>query len=78
ISLDQQQRRIVLSLSEHLTDMDDEEEMHFRAEVQKRAAQRAESAPSETTDDAAAEANSGATRLDENEFEEIEESLGDS
>jgi small subunit ribosomal protein S1 len=40
ISLDQQQRRIVLSLKDYLEDLDDEEEMNIRAEIQRRAGER--------------------------------------
>jgi small subunit ribosomal protein S1 len=71
ISLDQQQRRIVLSLKEHLADLDDDEEMHFRAEVQKRAAERAQS-ESEHRED---RADGG--EADNSAFDEIEESLKD-
>jgi small subunit ribosomal protein S1 len=48
ISLDQQQRRIVLSLKDYLQDLDSESEMNARAEIQKRAGMRKqakESAP---------------------------------
>jgi small subunit ribosomal protein S1 len=69
ISLDQQQRRIVLSLKEHLASMDDEEEMHFRADVQKRAAERAASGAAEERE----RAEGGDP--DESAFDEIEESL---
>jgi small subunit ribosomal protein S1 len=40
ISLDQQQRRIVLSLKDYLQDLDSESEMNLRAEVQRRAGMR--------------------------------------
>jgi ribosomal protein S1 len=40
ISLDQQQRRIVLSLKDYLQDMDSESEMNLRAEIQRRAGMR--------------------------------------
>jgi ribosomal protein S1 len=40
ISLDQQQRRIVLSLKDYLDELDDEAEMNFRAEVQRRSGER--------------------------------------
>ncbi len=40
ISLDQQQRRIVLSLKDYLEDLDDDEEMNIRAEIQRRAGER--------------------------------------
>ncbi len=40
ISLDQQQRRIVLSLKDHLQDLDSESEMNLRAEVQRRSGMR--------------------------------------
>jgi small subunit ribosomal protein S1 len=40
ISLDQQQRRIVLSLKDYLEGLGEEEEMNFRAEVQRRAGER--------------------------------------
>ena len=40
ISLDQQQRRIVLSLKDYLQDLDSESEMNLRAEIQRRAGMR--------------------------------------
>jgi small subunit ribosomal protein S1 len=40
ISLDQQQRRIVLSLKDYLQDQDSESEMNLRAEIQRRAGMR--------------------------------------
>ncbi len=40
ISLDQQQRRIVLSLKDYLQDLDSESEMNLRADVQRRAGMR--------------------------------------
>ncbi len=40
ISLDQQQRRIVLSLKDHLQELDSESEMNLRADVQRRAGMR--------------------------------------
>ncbi|GJM45279.1 MAG: 30S ribosomal protein S1 [Gemmatimonadota bacterium] len=78
ISLDQQQRRIVLSLKDHLAEMGDEDEMNFRAEVQRRAGERAEAAktaepePREVDD-----IRAGADKLDNSAFEQIEESLGE-
>jgi small subunit ribosomal protein S1 len=73
ISLDQQQRRIVLSLREHLAQIDDEAEMEYRAMVQRRAAERAaQDGPS----GARAERVDGGDP-DDSAFEEIEESLRD-
>jgi small subunit ribosomal protein S1 len=73
ISLDQQQRRIVLSLREHLAQIDDEAEMEYRAMVQRRAAERAaQDGPS----GARAEKADGGDP-DDSAFEEIEESLRD-
>jgi len=68
LSLDQQQRRIVLSLREHLSDLGDEEEMNFRAEVQRRAAERQEAG-----DDGDGGEKSD---VDASTFDEIERSLG--
>lgn len=53
ISLDQQQRRIVLSLKDHLQELDSESEMNLRAEIQRRAGMRKETKePKETTAEA--------------------------
>jgi small subunit ribosomal protein S1 len=73
ISLDQQQRRIVLSLREHLTQIDDEAEMEYRAMVQRRAAERA---AQEGPSGARVEKVDGGDP-DDSAFEEIEESLRD-
>ncbi|MGQ0722758.1 MAG: 30S ribosomal protein S1 [Candidatus Eiseniibacteriota bacterium] len=73
ISLDQQQRRIVLSLREHLAQIDDEAEMEYRAMIQRRAAERAaQEGPSGTR----VEKVDGGDP-DDSAFEEIEESLRD-
>jgi small subunit ribosomal protein S1 len=71
ISLDQQQRRIVLSLKDHLAELDDEEEMNFRAEVQRRAGERAEAGRAE----AAEGKGKGDGDPDASTLEEIEKSL---
>jgi small subunit ribosomal protein S1 len=73
ISLDQQQRRIVLSLREHLAQIDDEAEMEYRAMVQRRAAERA---AQEGPSGARTEKIDGGDP-DDSAFEEIEESLRD-
>ncbi|MCA9751046.1 MAG: 30S ribosomal protein S1 [Gemmatimonadetes bacterium] len=67
LSLDQQQRRIVLSLRDYLNELDDEDEMNFRADVQKRARERQESGESAAAEKSDADAST---------FEEIERSLG--
>lgn len=74
ISLDQQQRRIVLSLKEYLDGVDDDVEMNFRAEVQKRSAERAQQSAEEAE---AAEPKFEGTDPDDSAFDEIEESLKD-
>ncbi len=75
ISLDQQQRRIVLSLKDHLNELEDEDEMNFRAEVQRRAGERAERAKEEAAQ--APDEDAGSTDADDSAFQEIERSLGD-
>jgi small subunit ribosomal protein S1 len=75
ISLDQQQRRIVLSLKDHLAELDDEDEMNFRAEVQRRAGERAERAKEQA--EAVTEEDPGSRDADDSAFQEIERSLGD-
>jgi small subunit ribosomal protein S1 len=75
ISLDQQQRRIVLSLKDHLVELDDEDEMNFRAEVQRRAGERAERAKEQA--EAVIEEDPGSRDADDSAFQEIERSLGD-
>ena len=69
LSLDQQQRRIVLSLRDYLNELDNDDEMNFRAEVQKRAAERQD----EEHETAAIEKSDP----DASTFDEIERSLGD-
>jgi small subunit ribosomal protein S1 len=73
ISLDQQQRRIVLSLREHLAQIDDEAEMEYRAMIQRRAAERA---AQEGPAGSRTEKVDGGDP-DDSAFEEIEESLRD-
>ncbi|NNE44588.1 MAG: hypothetical protein HKN12_10285, partial [Gemmatimonadetes bacterium] len=75
ISLDQQQRRIVLSLKEYLDGVDDDVEMNFRAEVQKRSAERAQRKSEEAEE--AAEPKFEGTDPDDSAFDEIEQSLRD-
>jgi small subunit ribosomal protein S1 len=85
ISLDQQQRRIVLSLKDYLDGLDEEEEMNFRADVKRRAGMRSEKAKAESKAADAALAAAGETSEgrprgggdpDESAFEEIERSRG--
>jgi small subunit ribosomal protein S1 len=70
LSLDQQQRRIVLSIRDYLNELDDEAEMNFRAEVQRRAGerQREEADPEESGEKSDPDAST---------FDEIERSLGE-
>jgi small subunit ribosomal protein S1 len=76
ISLDQQQRRIVLSLRDHLAQLEDEDEMAYRAEVQRRAGERKTRTAIRTPElEAAAPPRSGDP--DESAFEEIERSLSE-
>jgi small subunit ribosomal protein S1 len=78
ISLDQQQRRIVLSLKDRLEEMDDEEEMNFRATVKRRAGERKGKArAAETVRDDAADDTKREGDPDESTLEEIEKSLTD-
>ena len=74
ISLDQQQRRIVLSVKDALIEMDDEEEMNFRAEVQRRAGERAQAA--ENAAESAPTPNE-VDPADASVLEEIEETLNE-
>jgi small subunit ribosomal protein S1 len=80
ISLDQQQRRIVLSLKDRLEEMGDEDEMNFRAEVKRRAGERkgqakaAEASGEAVVDDPT---RRGEGDPDESTLEEIEKSLTD-
>ncbi len=74
ISLDQQQRRIVLSVRDYLLEMSDEEEMNFRAEVQQRAGERSQKAR-EAAEAAPVEMVSSAA--DDSALEEIEQTLSE-
>ena len=71
ISLDQQQRRIVLSLKDHLDTLDDEAEMNFRAEVQRRAGERGRPSRADSGEAIDAEGSDP----DASAFDEIERSL---
>jgi small subunit ribosomal protein S1 len=78
LSLDQQQRRIVLSLREYLDGLSSEEEMNFRAEVTRRAGERSEVARSEqaaAVEEVAEERGPGDP--DDSAFVEIEKSLNE-
>ena len=76
ISLDQQQRRIVLSLKDHLATLDEEDDMTFRAEIQRRAAERREKAAARAAEgEASPTGRSGDP--DDSAFEEIERSLSE-
>ncbi len=77
ISLDQQQRRIVLSLRDHLTQLDDEDEMAYRAEVQRRAGERKTRAETRAPEVEAAAAANRTGDPDDSAFEEIERSLSE-
>ena len=80
ISLDQQQRRIVLSLKDHLEDMSDEEEMNFKAEVQRRAGERqAQKASAPAPEEGGAEGSEAPEGADPDSsaFDEIERSLNE-
>ncbi len=76
ISLDQQQRRIVLSLKDHLATLDEEDDMTFRAEIQRKAAERRARAEAGTPEGESAPAGRSADP-DDSAFEEIERSLSE-
>jgi hypothetical protein len=76
ISLDQQQRRIVLSLKDHLATLDEEDDMSYRAEVQRRAAERKAKAEARAAEGEAPQAGRSGDP-DESAFEEIERSLSE-
>ena len=76
INLDQQQRRIVLSLKDRLEEMDDEEEMNYRADVKRRAGER-KTREEEAASDASEAAPDVDGDPDESALEEIERSLTD-
>jgi small subunit ribosomal protein S1 len=71
ISLDQQQRRIVLSLKDYLDELDDEAEMNFRAEVQRRSGERGRQVKPEGAEGADMDPGDP----DASAFDEIERSL---
>jgi len=76
ISLDQQQRRIVLSLKDHLATLDEEDDMSYRAEIQRRSAERRAKAAAQAAEGEAAPAGR-AGDPDDSAFEEIERSLSE-
>ena len=62
----------MLSLKEYLDGVDDDVEMNFRAEVQKRSAERAQEQPAESE-----EPKFDGADPDDSAFDEIEQSLKD-